>query len=83
MIDLRTANPQEVASYFSHEVNNMFFKPDAIAEELESSRLMKNLDFCWIRILLSPAYRTDLRNEKSAQTGIQLAKIPFIAKKSQ
>ena len=33
MMDLKTASPQEIAKYFSYEVNNMFFKPDKIAEE--------------------------------------------------
>ena len=33
MMDLKTASPQEIAKYFSREVNNMFFKPDKIAEE--------------------------------------------------
>lgn len=81
MIDLKTAKPQEIASYFSHEVNHFCFKPKAAAEELKSSRHMKDLDLCWIRILSAPAYRTDLRNERSAQTGRRLAEIPFIAKK--
>jgi hypothetical protein len=81
MIDLKTATPQEIASYFSREVNNMFFKPKAAAEELRTSRLMKDLDLCWIRILSAPAYETDLRNKKSALTGRRLAEIPFIAKK--
>ncbi len=81
MIDLKTASSKEIASYFSHEVNNFCFNPKVAAEELKSSRLMKDLDLCWIRILSSPAYRTDLRNEKSAQTGRRLAEIPFIAKK--
>ena len=81
MIDLETANPQEIASYFSHEVNNFCFNPKVTAEELKSSRLMKDLDLCWIRILSDSAYRTDLRNEKSALTGRRLAEIPFIAKK--
>lgn len=81
MIDLETASSKEIASYFSHEANNFCFNPKVTAEELKSSRLMKDLDFCWIRILSAPAYRTDLRNEKSALTGRQLAEIPFIAKK--
>ncbi len=81
MIDLKTANPQEIASYFSREVNNFCFNPKVTAEELKSSRLMKDLDLCWIRILSDPAYRTDLRNEKSALTGRRLADISFIAKK--
>lgn len=81
MIDLKIANPKEIASYFSNEVNHFCFNPKVAAEELRSSRLMKDLDLCWIKILSDPAYRTDLRNEKSAQTGRRLAKIPFIAKK--
>ena len=81
MINLKTASSREIASYFSHKVNNFCFNPKAASEELKSSRLMKDLDLCWIRILSAPAYRTDLRNEKSAQTGSWLAEIPFIAKK--
>lgn len=81
MIDLKTADSQEIASYFSREVNNMFFKPDTIAEEQRKSRQMKDLDLCWIKTLSSYTYRTDLRNEKSALTGRQLAEIPFIAGK--
>lgn len=83
MIDLKTANPQEIASYFSHEVNSFCFKPKTAAEELKSSRLMKDLDLCWLRILSAPAYRTDLRNEKSAQTGRRLAAIPFVNRKME
>ena len=46
MIDLKTADPQEIASYFSREVNTFCFNPIAAAEELKSSRLMKDLDLC-------------------------------------
>lgn len=81
MIDLKTANPQEIASYFSHEVNSFCFNPIAAAEELKNSRLMKDLNLCWIRILSDPAYRTDLRNEKSSIVGRQLADIPFVKRK--
>lgn len=81
MIDLKTSNSQEIASYFSREVNNMFFKPYMIAEEQRNSRQMKELDLCWIKTLSSYSYRTDLRNEKSSIIGRQLAEIPFIAKK--
>ncbi len=83
MIDLKTADSQEIASYFSHEVSNMLFRPDTIAEEQRKSRQMKDLDLCWIKTLSSYTYRTDLRNETSALTGRQLAKIPFIAKKME
>ncbi len=81
MIDLKTASSQEIASYFSREVNNMFFKPEAIANEQRKSKQMKDLDLCWIKTLSSYSYRTDLRNEKSSIIGRQLAEIPFIAKK--
>lgn len=81
MIDLKTAAPQEIASYFSREVNHLFFKPDRIAKEQKKSKQMKELDLCWIKIVSSCTYGTDLRNEASAKTGRQLAKIPFVAKK--
>lgn len=81
MIDLKTASSQEIASYFSREVNNLFFKPDTIAEEQKRSRQMKELDLCWIKTLSSYTYRTDLRNEKSALIGRQLSAIPFVKRK--
>ena len=81
MINLETAAIKEIASYFSHEVNNMFFKPDTIAEEQRNSKQMKDLDICWIKILSGYDYRTDLRNEASAKIGRQLAEIPFIKRK--
>ena len=83
MIDLKTAQAQEIASCFSREVNNMFFRPDRIAEELLKSKLMKELDICWIKTLSSSTYRTDLRNEASASTGRQLAGIPFVKRKTE
>ncbi len=81
MIDLKTASSQEIASYFSREVNNFCFSPKVTAEELKSSHLMKDLDVCWLRILSAPTYRTDLRNEKSSIVGRQLAEIPFVKRK--
>lgn len=81
MIDLKTATAQEIASYFSHEVNNFLFKPDKIADEQKASKQMDDLDICWIKILSSPTYRTDLRNESSARAGRKLAEIPFVKKK--
>lgn len=81
MIDLKAASSREIASYFSHEVNNFCFKPKVAAEEPRSSRLMKDLDLCWLRILSDPTYRTDLRNEKSSIVGRQLADIPFVKRK--
>lgn len=83
MIDLKTAQAQEIASCFSREVNNMFFRPDRIAEELLKSKLMKELDICWIKTLSSHTYRTDLRNEASASTGRRLAGIPFVKRKTE
>ena len=81
MIDLENKEAQEIAAYFSREVNNMFFKPYKIAEEQKDSRQMKELDLCWIKTLSSYTYRTDLRNEKSALIGRQLAEIPFVKRK--
>lgn len=81
MIDLKNATSKEIASYFSHEVNNMLFNPAEIANEQRNSKLMKVLDLCWIKTLSSPTYRTDLRNEASARKGRQLSEIPFIKKK--
>lgn len=78
MIDLKVKEVQEIAKYFSCEVNNLFFKPDRIAEEQKDSKQMKDLDFCWIKILSGQNYMTDLRNEASAMIGRQLAEIPFV-----
>ncbi len=44
---------------------------------------MKELDICWIKILSSNTYRTDIRNEASARTGRQLADIPFVKRKME
>lgn len=83
MIDLEEKEVQEIADYFSHEVNNLLFKPDRIAEEQKDSKQMKDLDLCWIKTLSSYTYRTDLRNEKSSIIGRQLSEIPFITRKMQ
>ena len=83
MMDLKTASPQEIAKYFSYEVNNMFFKPDKIAEEQNGSRQMEDLDICWIKVISDSGYRTDLRNEASAKTGRQLAESPFVKRKME
>ena len=83
MMDLKTASPQEIAKYFSCEVNNMFFKPDKIAGEQRDSRQMEDLDICWIKVISDSGYRTDLRNEASAKTGRQLAEIPFVKRKME
>lgn len=81
MIDLVNSNAKEIAGCFSHEVNTFTFRPDKIAEEQKNNREMLDLDVCWIKILSSPGYRTDLRNEASAKVGKQLAGIPFIKQK--
>ena len=83
MIDLKTARTQEIAKYFSHEVNNLLFKPKRIAEEQRDSRQMEDLDICWIKVISDSGYRTDLRNEASAKTGRQLAEIPFVKRKME
>lgn len=83
MIDLKTASTQEIASYFSNEVNNLLFKPERIAEEQRNSRQMTELDICWIKILSDSGYRTDLRNEASAKAGRQLSEIPFVKRKME
>ena len=67
----------------SHEANNLLFRPDWIAEEQKGSKQMKDLDFCWIKVLSSDAYRTDLRNEASAKTGKQLVDIPFVRRRME
>lgn len=81
MIDLKTATSQEIADYFSHEVNSFSFHPERIAEEQRKSKQMKELDICWIKVLSGSAYMTDLRNEASARAGRQLAEIPFVKRK--
>lgn len=80
MMDLETKESMEIAAYFSNEVNNLLFSPEETARELRNSKLMKNLDICWIKILSSESYRTDWRNEASATTARRLAQIPFIKK---
>jgi len=81
MIDLKARSAKEIAAYFTCEVNSYSFNPQKAAEEQRGSRLMKDLDICWIKTLSSPAYRTDLRNEAAAMKGRQLSEIPFIKRK--
>lgn len=78
MIDLEKATVNEIMDYLSNEVNNLLFKPDRITEEQRDSKYMKDLDICWIKILSSNEYRTDLRNEAAARVGKKLAEIPFV-----
>ena len=81
MMDLKNTEVKEIARYFSGEVNNFLFKPQLIATEQKNSKDMQDLDFCWIKILTSNEYRTDLRNEQSAKVGRLLATVPFIRKR--
>ena len=81
MIDLEKTTVNEIADYFSNEVNNLLFKPDRIAEEQRDSKQMKDLDILWIKVLSSSEYRTDLRNEAAARVGKKLAEIPFVKRK--
>lgn len=83
MINLETATVNEISDFFSNEVNNLLFKPDRIAEEQRDSKQMKDLDICWIKVLSSPSYQTDLRNEASAKVGRQLAEIPLVKRKME
>lgn len=81
MIDLEAKGVQEIAKYFSHETNNLLFSPDRIVEEQKTSRQMRDLDICWIKIISDSGYRYDLRNEASAIIGRKLAEIPFVKRK--
>ena len=81
MMDLKNTDVKQIARYFSGEVNNFLFKPQLIATEQKNSKDMQDLDFCWIKILTSNEYRTDLRNEQSAKVGRLLATVPFIRKR--
>lgn len=78
MIDLKNDSVKEIASFFSNEVNSLLFHPEKIAKTLLKSREMHDLDICWIKILSSPDYKTDLRNEASAIAARQLVRVPFI-----
>ena len=80
-MDLKNTDVKEIAKYFSYEVNNFSFKPEKIATEQIDSSDMRDLDLCWIKVLSSKDYMTDLRNEQAAAVGRLLAAIPFIRKK--
>lgn len=81
MINLESENTQEIVNQFSYLTNNLVFKVAKNAEEYRDSHLMEDLDLCWISVLCSSTYKTDLRNEASVKTGRQLAGIPFIKSK--
>lgn len=83
MIDLETADAKEIAEFFTDITNSFSFNPVKTAEELRDSKLMNDLDICWIRVLSSPDYGTDGRNEIAARKGRQLAEIPFIKRKME
>lgn len=80
MIHLELEDAKEIINQFSHLVNHLSFKVEKTAEEYKNSEFMKDLDLCWIRILSSPNYRTDPRNEASSIKGKQLTSIPFLKK---
>lgn len=81
MINLELEDAEEIMNQFSYLTNNLVFKVNKTAEDYQDSALMEDLDLCWIRVLASPDYRTDLRNEASAKVGRQLANIPFVSEK--
>lgn len=80
-MDLKNTDVKEIAKYFSYEVNSFSFKPEKIATEQIDSSDMRDLDLCWIKVLSSKDYMTDLRNEQAATVGRLLTTIPFIRKK--
>lgn len=80
MINLTVHSIDEITEYFTHEVNNLLFDPKREAEEQRESSEMRDLDLCWIKLISSKDYRTDARNESSAQIAAQLAKLPFLCK---
>lgn len=57
MMDLKTSSSQEIAKYFSREVNNLFFKPDGITKEQKGTRQMKELDICWNTLIIQAIMR--------------------------
>lgn len=83
MIDLKNCEAQEILSQFSFAINNLTFKSNKTAEEYKDSKLMEDLDLCWIRILANPSYHFDLRNQAAAQVSRQLAEIPFVKSKME
>ena len=83
MINLEKATVNEIMDFISNEVNNLLFKPDRITEEQRDSKQMKDLDICWIKVLSSNEYRTDLRNEAAARVGKKLAEIPLVKRKME
>lgn len=83
MIDLETESAKEIAKFFSFITNSYSFNEVKVAEELKGSRLMKELDLCWLRTLASPSYLTDGRNMIAARKGRQLAEIPFVKRKME
>lgn len=83
LIDLEVAGAKEIAEFFTHITNSFSFNPVKTAEELRGSRLMKELDLCWLRVLSSPSYLTDGRNEIAARKGRQLAEIRFVKRKME
>lgn len=81
MINLVSEDAEEIMNQFSFLTSNITFKVCKTAEEYRNSQLMEDLDLCWIKILASPDYRTDLRNEAAAKIARQLSEIPFVSER--
>lgn len=81
MINLVSEDAEEIMNQFSFLTNNITFKVCKTAEEYRNSQLMEELDLCWIKVLSSPNYRTDPRNEAAAKIARQLSEIPFVSER--
>lgn len=81
MINLVSEDAEEIMNQFSFLTSNITFKVCKTAEEYRNSQLMEELDLCWIKVLSSPDYRTDPRNEAAAKIARQLSEIPFVSER--
>ena len=80
-MDLQNTDVKEIAKYFSDKVNNFLFQPQPIAIEQKNSSDMKDLDHDWIKLISGNTYKTDARNEHSANLAKSLVTVPFIQKR--
>ena len=80
-MDLQNTDVKEIAKYFSDKVNNFLFQPQPIAIEQKNSSDMKDLDHYWIKLISGNTYKTDARNEHSANLAKSLVTVPFIQKR--
>lgn len=83
MINLVSEDAEEIMNQFSFLTSNITFKVCKTAEEYRNSKLMEELDLCWIKVLASPDYRTDPRNEAAAKIARQLSEIPFVSERME